>query len=158
MSMRRLLPSQAGSTLVELLVGSVIALVAIGALVQIQLTSYRSYQADTARFTAQAEASIALDRISRDIRMSSSAAFTDGGNSLTLTIDGQSVTYTYRSATRDVVRTQSGRDEVLGRNVERIAFFRETNGLTVRTEWTARLSDGAAYVVISQATPRVRTN
>lgn len=143
-----------GTTLTELLVGSLIALITLGAIVALQITAYRSSGQDTARFEAQNEAGVGLEKLVRDLRMASAATFTDGGPEIELTVGARTIRYGQRD--RQVVRTESGRDQVIGNQVEQLSFFNENGGRTVRVEWIARLPNGSAYVLTSSASPRIR--
>lgn len=153
----RLFRSQRGSSLVELLVGGLIAMIALGAIIQIQITGYRNNQHDEERFLAQTEALLGLDRIAQDIRMSMGPeSITAAGIVLKLSAT-RSITYTYNSATREVLREEDGIQRVVGTQVEQLAFYTEQDGRTLRVEWTARLSDGTSHVLISKASPRLLT-
>lgn len=156
----RLIRSQAGSSLVEVLVGGLIALLALGAIIQIQITGYRNNKSDEDHFVLQSEALIALEQITKDIRMSSGTQeFTAGSNAVTLNMGGtRTIAYTYRGNTREVVRTEAGgAPKVIGTQVERIAFYPEQNGRTLRVEWLARTPRGLTYEMISRASPRLQT-
>lgn len=149
------LGSQAGSSLVELIVGGAIALIALGAIIAIQISGYRYQQSDEDRFAVQMESATALDRITRDLRMASAVTgLTSGEGNITLTVGGRTVTY-HRSATGEVVRTENGAEQVVGHQVELLAFYLEGSGGTVRVEWLARLPDGTTYLLVSKAAPRV---
>ncbi len=152
--MRLLWKSQAGTSLIELLVGGAIALLAIGAIIQLQITAYRSQHADESLFLAQSEAMNGLDRIVRDIRMASSISV--AGSSVALHVDGAVVQYHLDTGTGQVIRTENGVDQALGGQVESLRFTEEGGGRTVRVEWLARLADGSTYLLESRASPRIQ--
>lgn len=150
------LGSQAGSSLVELIVGGAIALIALGAIISMQISGYRYQQHDEDRFVVQMESANALDRIARDLRMASAVTgLSPGASDITLTVGGRTVTYGHRSATGEVVRTENGAEQVVGHRVELLAFYLEGSGRTVRVEWLARLPDGTTYLLVTRAVPRV---
>ncbi|MFZ5817986.1 MAG: PilW family protein [Bacillota bacterium] len=147
--------SQTGSSLIELLVGGAIALIAFGVIISMQIDSYRAYRSDELRFAVETEAATALDRITRDLRMASAVAGI-GTSEVTLTVGGQPVVYRHESGSQEVVRIEEGVERVIGRQVEQMGFFLEGDGRTVRVEWLARLPDGGTFLLISKASPRVR--
>lgn len=147
--------SQAGSSLIELIVGGAIALLALGVIIQMQISGYRYQQRDEDRFVVQMKSASALDHLSRDLRMASSAQFVQGGNSISLMVGGNAVVYSHNAASGQVVRSEDGLQQVIGQRVERIAFYTEGNGPTIRVEWMARLPDGTTYLLESRVSPRV---
>jgi len=153
--MRLLWKSQAGTSLIELLVGGAIALIAVGAVIQLQITAYRSQRVDEARFRAQSEAMIALDRLSRDIRMATEISV--GGGSIAVRIGAETIQYSLRTDTHQVIRTENTIDQVVGEQVESLTFTSELGGAQVRVEWLARLPDGSTYLLESTASPRIQT-
>lgn len=151
----RLVGSERGSSLIELLVGGLIALIALGAIVSLQISAYRNQKADEDRFLAQAEAMQAMDLMARDIRASMGAAALAAGEITLQMSETSQITYTYRSATREVVRVEGGMARIIGTQVEQLAFYPEQNG-TLRVEWLSRLPDGTTHLLISKATPRLQ--
>lgn len=147
--------SQRGSSLIEMLVGGLIALIALGAIIQIQITAYRGSHADGERFAAQAEGLLGLDRITKDIRMSTQATLTGSGITLQQS-EGRLISYIYRSESGVVIRTEGGVEQVIGTQVERLSFLPEQGGRSMRVEWLARLSDGSTHLLVSKASPRVQ--
>lgn len=143
-----------GTTLTELLVGSLIAVIALGAIVALQIAAYRSSGQDTARFEAQSEAGVALEKVVKDLRMASAVTFTEGGTAIELKVGAPTVRYWQNGS--QVIRSEGGRDQVIGNQVEVLSFYSENGGRTVRVEWIARLPNGTAYVLTSSASPRVR--
>lgn len=150
------LGSQAGSTLVELIVGGAIALIALGVMISMQISAYRYQRSDEDRYVIQTESAAGLDILARDLRMASAVTeLTPGGSSITLTVGSQTIAYSRHSEIGEVVRTQNGTEQVVGRQVELLAFYPEGSGRTVRVEWLARLPDGTTYLLVSKVSPRV---
>ncbi|MFZ5825197.1 MAG: PilW family protein [Bacillota bacterium] len=147
--------SQAGSSMVELIVGGAIALIVLGVIISMQISGYRYQKNDEERFVVQMESATALDRLTRDLRMASAVTLGPGGSSITLAGSGASISYSHSSGTGEVVRTENGVQQVVGQHVESLAFYLEGSARTVRIEWLARLPDGTTYLLVSRAAPRV---
>lgn len=154
MGFRERLRSEAGATLLELLVGSAVALIALGAIIRLLTGGYRAERLDQERYLAQSQASLAVEQIVRDVRSAGAATLTEEG-SLVLASGGRSIIYSFDPAAQLVSRSVDGVERPLGGRTQQVLFAREPDGRTIRLEWTACLPGEATYRIVSRAVPRV---
>lgn len=148
--------SQAGSSLVELVVGAAIALIALGAILALQIRTYHFQRADSRRFVTQMEAVNALDRLVADLRTASAIEGLESGegSSITLVMEGRRITYSFEADRDQVVRLEGGRSQILGQGVDSFHLV-QTADRTIQIEWVGRLVNGGTYHVSSSGLPRL---
>lgn len=149
------LSNQSGLSLVELVAGSAIALIVLGAVVGLQIRAYRFQAADERFFVLQLEAANAVERMVQDIRTSSGAQVlgADCQMALMLSMDGETLTYV-RTADGQVIRsTASGQVRTLGTETECLTFALTDGGIAI--EWTAAPAHGRSFTLRTTAAPRV---
>jgi prepilin-type N-terminal cleavage/methylation domain-containing protein len=104
--LRRLLASDSGFSLVELLQVTVILSVVLGALMIVFLRAMNSELEMNNRFRAQQQARIAVDKMRREIHCASAVTPTGASSSITVTLPGQCPTAVGRAQTTVVYDTQ----------------------------------------------------
>ena len=105
--------SSAAFTLVEILIGNSIGLIAMTVLASLTLFTSRSFVAIGNYNELEHDSSIALDNLSRDIRGAEAlASFTTNRVELR-SAGGQIVTYAYSPGSRTLVRTKGSQQTVL---------------------------------------------
>lgn len=155
--MLKRLRSQDGMTLLELIVGSAIALLVLGTILRVELSAWRYRGHDENRFTVQATSRNVLDRLLLDVRLASGvAAIGDDGASVTLIQPGGSVTYQHDAATRELERIQGSERTVVGRDLQQITFTLEPQG-GLQIALTTRLADGSTYAITGSGSFRNRS-
>lgn len=152
---RSKLRSREGSSLIELVVGSAIAIIVLGAVVGLQIATYRQSRSDQARFESQTEVTLAMERIVQDLRRGVNAD--PDGSSLTLELEAdsgelRSVRYWLEDATGELVRAEAGSARVLTRGVTFLEFSPTAEG-AVEIVIRARLAGDQRYELTSLVTP-----
>lgn len=150
------LHSQAGATLIELVVGSAIALLVLGAVVGLQIAAYRQSRAEDVRYEAQGEAALAMERIVQDLRRSFYVE--PQGSILTVELEEDSgdvrrVRYWLEPETGELLRAEDGAVRTVARGVAFLDFSTTDEGST-RIVIHARLADDRLYELTSLVAPR----
>lgn len=148
------LKTQAGMTLVEMMVGAAIALLALFAVVDLEFTGWKLFRSDGDRFSKQAGSALALDRFLMEARLGVAASVPDPRR-VVLTLPTGTVTYSFNPATAELLRTQGGQSRAVAREITDMTFAMENGGRTVRVEVTATLQSGSPYRNVSRATLRL---
>jgi len=152
---REKLHVQTGSSLIELVVGTAIAVIVLAAVVGIQIAAYRMSRAGEVRFATQSEVALAMERIVQDVRRSLS--MDAEGSSLTLEVETDSgevrtVHYWLEAETGALMREEEGSARTLARGVVLLEFATTPEGAVAITIH-GRLSDDQRYELTSLATP-----
>jgi hypothetical protein len=144
-----------GETLVELAVGSAMALLLILAVADLELWSWRYSGADEQRFVQQIEAATALDRFAGDVRRATGFTLAaQGAPSVTLALATGDVTYTFLPETAELVREEGGERRVLARQVASLSFYSEQNNHALRVVLRSHLTGGVTFRLESRAALR----
>lgn len=143
-----------GSTLVELLVGSAIALLALMAVANMEMSAWKYQKVDEARFAIRAESAATMDRLLAEVRQASRAAVPEP-SVLTLELPGGTVTYRWNKATGELLREDRAGQRQAGRQVADARFVLEAGGRTLLVDLKAVTTDGAEYRLTSRATLRI---
>jgi len=152
------LRNQEGSSLIELVVGGVIALIVVGAIISLQIDAYRYQHADSSRYEVQLEAANGLERIVQEVRSATQVSLSGAECSgvLSLNADGVLLVYSRDPDSRRVMRSDPTGSRVIGEQVDCLAF-REDRG-TLEVTWTGAPANGSAFTLRSTVSPRVTTN
>lgn len=150
------LHSQSGTSLIELIVGTAIAVIVLGAVVGIQIAAYRMSRTGEARFAIQAEASLAMDRIVQDVRRSLDADAE--GSMLTLELETEAgdvtcVSYWLDDQTGALMRQEEEGDaRTLARGVVLLEFAAQPDGAVAITI-QAQLANDQRHELTTLARP-----
>lgn len=150
----RRLRSQSGSSLIELVVGSAIALIVLGAAVSLQISTYRLHRADQVQFEAQLQASLAMEQIVRDLRAAAAWSADESRITIEIAADAGEVRYVeYRlSESLDLVREEGGRSRAVAVGVSLLAFAPQADG-SIQITIATTLADGQLYTLTSSVSP-----
>jgi Tfp pilus assembly protein PilW len=142
-----------GTTLVELLAGSGVALTVLFVLTSLFLTAIRFDRTEPDRFAVQAAAAAAVSRFVSDVRQAT-AATQSGPTSVTLTLPSGTVTYQLDGGSRQLVRQAGGQTHVLVGSVTQLAFYLESGGAVLRIDLTVTPAGGTPYRLDARAALR----
>jgi len=153
---REKLYSQAGTSLIELVVGSAIAMLVLGAVVGLQVAAYRQSHADDVRYETQGAVALAMERIVQDLRRGAYAE--PSGSSLTVEMEDDSgevstVHYWLASDSEELMRAEGAAVRSVAQGVVFLDFS-TTDDDSTRIVIRARLADGQLYELTSLVAPR----
>jgi len=142
--LRRLVASERGYSLVELLQVTVILAVVIGALMTVFVRAMNSELDMNQRFRAQQEARLAVDKMRREIHCASAITPAGSSNAITVTLPGQCPTAVGGSLTTvvyDVQPVSSGRYALRRAGVRVADYITTQNAFTYTAPATGKLGN-----------------
>ncbi len=151
--MRRSCRGQAGYSLVDLLVGTGVALLALLALGTLTQAGLKAYRDDNARHEAVQSLRAGLERVGRDVRTARSAAVRDGGTTLILT-DRLGTEIKYYLAGTDLIRQRGDQPRVLASGLQSATFEYDFRTGLVFADVVSLVPSGQPYRAYSKTLRR----